>query len=92
MVGILLIFVLNNLIWSIALVYMLSINKNGSIPRFPLGKKKEEDANGAPVYEEATDEQIIEHFDSFRDKVIEQTGYDENGVKVEGKFKEGVIE
>ena len=81
MVGLLIAFSINNAIWAVFVIYLISIMQNKSLPKIFHGKKKEVEDE----YEDATNEQISEHFDNFAKKVAEQTGFDTNGNKVESK-------
>jgi uncharacterized membrane protein YgaE (UPF0421/DUF939 family) len=81
MVGLLIAFCVNNVIWAVFVIYLISIMQNKSLPKIFRGKNKEIEDE----YEDATNEQISEHFDKFAKDVAKQTGFDENGNKVESK-------
>lgn len=79
MVGVLIAFCINNLIWAILLVYVISLVQNKSLPRiFP----KKTDPNEETEFEEATDGQISKHLKDVQNRA-KQFGFDENGVKTE---------
>lgn len=87
MVGLLIAFCINNAIWAIFVIYLISITQNKSLPRILPHKKVEE----IEEYPEATDDQINAELNKFKEKVKEETGFDENGVQVEAK-EEKVVE
>lgn len=79
MVGVLIAFCINNIVWAILLVYIISLVQNKSLPRiFP----KKTDPNEETEFEEATDEQISKHLDDLQTKA-KQFGFDQNGTKIE---------
>lgn len=93
MVGILLIFCLNNLLWAIVLVCSISLVRRDTLPKFSGIKPNRDPVDPGPErYDEATDEQIIESFNNLRDTMVAQTGFDENGNQVEATKEEGVVE
>jgi len=81
MVGILIAFILNNVVWAIFVVYLISLFQNKSLPRLLPKKKQAEDDS---EFEEASDDQISSHLSNLQEKIGKNIK--ENIIKDESAF------
>lgn len=88
MVGILIAFCINNIIWGVILVYVICLLQNKSLPK--LIKRKRNDLP-EDEYEEATDEQIQAHFDKIR-KQSEEIVFDGSGNRTNVNKEERAVD
>ena len=87
MVGVLIIFVVNNLIWAVDLIVVISFTLDRPLPK--IFRKR----NQAPVedeYAEATDDQIAKSLGNIQSVIKEKMGFDGAGNEVKVDQEEAV--
>lgn len=87
LIGTLIAFCLNNLIWAVFVIYLISIVQNRPLPKI-LHRKIEEKEN---EFDEATDDQILSNLHKLQEDIKQNQGFDEHGAKVESS-EEKVVE